>query len=125
MSLKEIKKVVTRDGLSQISEYWDPHIAGELNGQYVKLAKLKGEFTWHKHDEEDELFYIISGHLKIELRDKVLQLDEGEFVIIPKGIEHRPVADNEVHIMLFEPKSTLNTGDKDSGLTRKELKRLK
>ncbi len=119
-----IRKVNISDGLSQISEHWDPHIAGALNGQHVKLAKLKGEFVWHKHDDEDELFYIISGELTIELRDDTLTLKEGEFVIIPRGVEHKPIAKEEVHVMLFEPDTTINTGDKESELTRRNLKQL-
>lgn len=119
--MSNINKVIPTEKLAQINEYWNPHIAGELNGQYVKLAKLKGEFIWHKHDDEDELFYIISGQLTIELRDKNLILNEGEYVIIPRGIEHRPVACEEVHVMLFEPKSTLNTGNIENEMTRKDL----
>ena len=122
--MEEISKVNPIEKLQQINEYWSPHIAGELNGQYVKLAKLKGEFVWHKHDDEDELFYIISGTLTIELRDKKIVLNEGEYVIIPRGVEHRPVAEEEVHVMLFEPKSTLNTGDAESELTKRELKNI-
>jgi mannose-6-phosphate isomerase-like protein (cupin superfamily) len=92
-------------------EYWSPRIAGELNDSYVKLAKLKGEFTWHKHDNEDEMFLVIKGKLQIKLRERDLWIGEGEFVIIPKGVEHCPAAAEEVHVLLLEPKSTLNTGD--------------
>lgn len=92
-------------------EHWRPRIVGELNDSYVKLAKLKGEFVWHKHDEEDELFLVVKGKLQIKLRDRDLWIDEGEFVIIPKGVEHCPVAEEEVQVLLLEPKSTLNTGD--------------
>ena len=104
-----IEKVNFGNSFAYISDYWSPKIAGELNGQHVKLAKLKGEFVWHKHDQEDELFLVISGELIIELRDKKLVLKEGEMVIIPKGVEHKPVAENEVEILLFEPISTVNT----------------
>jgi mannose-6-phosphate isomerase-like protein (cupin superfamily) len=92
-------------------EHWRPRIVGELNDSYVKLAKLKGEFVWHKHDEEDELFLVVKGKLQIKLRDRDLWINEGEFVIIPKGVEHCPVAEEEVQVLLLEPKSTLNTGD--------------
>ena len=92
-------------------ETWSPKIVGELNDAYVKLAKLKGEFVWHQHDEEDEMFLVIKGRLLIKLRQQDIWLSEGEFVIIPKGVEHCPVAEEEVHVMLLEPKSTINTGD--------------
>lgn len=92
-------------------EHWRPRIVGEVNDSYVKLAKLKGEFVWHKHDEEDELFLVVKGKLQIKLRDRDLWINEGEFVIIPKGVEHCPVAEEEVQVLLLEPKSTLNTGD--------------
>ncbi len=109
--------------LAEIKEYWSPVIVGELNGQYVKLAKLFGEFVWHKHDQEDEMFFVIEGKLKIELRDKTLTLSPNEFTIIPKGVEHKPVADEEVAIMLFEPASTLNTGDTINEFTKKDLQK--
>lgn len=97
-------------------EHWSPRIIGELNGQYVKLAKFKGEFIWHDHANEDELFLVVKGSLKIELRDKTIHLNEGEFCIIPKGVEHKPVADEEAWIMLLEPKSTEQTGGLESEL---------
>jgi mannose-6-phosphate isomerase-like protein (cupin superfamily) len=93
------------------NEYWSPRIVGELNDSYVKLAKLQGEFVWHKHDNEDELFLVVKGRLQIKLRERDLWIDAGEMVIIPKGVEHCPVAEQEVHILLLEPKSTLNTGE--------------
>jgi mannose-6-phosphate isomerase-like protein (cupin superfamily) len=93
------------------TEQWHPKIVGELNDSYVKLAKLKGEFVWHQHENEDELFLVVKGTLTIRLRDRNLTVREGEFVIIPHGVEHLPVADEEVHLLLLEPKSTLNTGD--------------
>lgn len=111
-----------QEKFSKISDYWNPRIAGSLNGQHVKLVKLKGEFVWHKHDHEDELFLIINGVLDILFRDKTITLKQGEFLIIPKGVEHCPVAKEEVAVLLFEPMSTINTGDTDSELTRKELK---
>ena len=104
-------KVNIEEKLSLISDYWNPRIAGELNGQFVKLVKFKGAFTWHKHDNEDELFFVLSGSFKMELRDKTVTINENEFFIVPKGVEHRPVADEEVAVMLFEPASTLNTGE--------------
>ncbi len=107
--------------LSLFQDFWNPRIVGELNGQHVKLAKLQGEFVWHKHDQEDELFYVLHGTLKMEFRDKTVEVKPNEFIIVPKGIEHRPVADSEVAIMLFEPASTLNTGDATSELTRARL----
>lgn len=120
--MKEIQKIVLKDKLSLFTEHWSPKIIAELNGQQVKVAKLKGEFVWHKHDEEDELFLVLKGKLKIELRDRVIDLNEGEFVVIPRGIEHKPVASIEVEVLLFEPKSTLNTGNqKDSDFTKSSL----
>jgi mannose-6-phosphate isomerase-like protein (cupin superfamily) len=109
------------DKLQKINEHWSPKIVAELNGQYVKLAKIKGEFVWHSHADEDELFMVLKGQLKIEFRDRKLILDKGEIAVIPKGVEHRPVAEDEVSILLFEPKSTLNTGDADSELTQNKL----
>lgn len=97
--------------LNQFNEYWSPKIIGELNDSYVKLAKLKGEFVWHRHENEDELFLVVKGKLLIRLHDQDLWIHEGEFAIIPKGVEHLPIADEEVWVMLLEPKSTLNTGN--------------
>src|ERR1700690_358585 len=99
------------DKFNLFQEPWHPKIVGELNDSYVKLAKLKGEFVWHHHDNEDELFLVIKGTLVIKLRDQELTIHEGEFVIIPKGVEHLPLAEEEVQVLLLEPKSTLNTGD--------------
>jgi mannose-6-phosphate isomerase-like protein (cupin superfamily) len=96
---------------SLFQEYWQPRIAGELNDSYVKLAKLKGEFVWHLHENEDELFLVVKGKLLIKLRDQDLWLEAGEFAIIPKGVEHCPIAEEEVQVILLEPKSTLNTGN--------------
>lgn len=96
---------------SLFHEYWSPRIVGELNDSHVKLAKLKGEFVWHLHENEDELFLVVRGKLGIKLRDRDVWINEGEFVVIPKGVEHCPVADEEVWVMLIEPKSTLNTGE--------------
>ena len=118
----EIKKVNIAEKLSLVSDHWNPRIVGELNGQHVKLAKFQGEFVWHKHDHEDELFLVLEGSFKMELRDKTLEIKKGEFVIIPKGVEHKPSAEKEVQIMLFEPSTTLNTGNNpESELTKKKL----
>jgi mannose-6-phosphate isomerase-like protein (cupin superfamily) len=93
------------------SEYWSPKIVGELNGQQVKLVKFKGEFVFHKHDNEDELFMVVKGKFRMEYRDKAVDINEGELIIVPRGIEHKPVAEDEVWVLLFEPASTLNTGN--------------
>lgn len=116
-----MEKVNLSEKFSRFEDHWSPKIVGELNGQQVKLAKLQGEFVWHKHDEEDELFFVTKGTLKMELREKTIIIEENEFLIVPKGVEHRPVADEEVWIMLFEPASTLNTGDTESDLTKSQL----
>jgi len=104
-----------------IRDYWCPKIAGQLNGQYVKLAKLKGEFLWHQHEKEDELFLVTKGKLTIQLRDGDVSLTEGEFFIVPAGVEHRPVAPEEVHALMLEPISTLNTGNVTNERTIQEL----
>ena len=119
-----IRKVNLSEAFGQINDYWDPHIVGELNGQQVKLAKLKGEFVPHKHDAEDELFLVLKGTLKIVLEDETLTLQPGEFCIIPKGKVHQPIAEDEVEVLLFEPASTLNTGDQQNELTKENLKKL-
>lgn len=119
-----INKVNINQKLKQFSDYWNPRIVGELNGQQIKLSKFSGEFIWHKHDHEDEMFLIIEGHFKMELRDKTIELEQGEFVIIPKGVEHKPVAVGEVHVMLFEPATTLNTGNAKNEFTREVLERI-
>ncbi len=116
-----LNKVNINQKLELFTEHWSPKIVGELNGQQVKVAKLKGEFVWHKHDNEDELFWVIKGCLTIAFRDKNIVLNENEFLIVPKGIEHKPIANEEVWIMLFEPATTLNTGDVISDLTQKNL----
>jgi len=120
----EISKINIEEKFSQFSDYWNPRIIGELNGQYVKLAKVQGEFIWHKHDEEDELFMLIEGNFRLELRDQTIQLKPGEMVIIPKGVEHKPVAEGEAHIMLFEPKEVVNTGNIKNERTRAQLERI-
>ena len=110
--------------LSQFDEYWSPKIVGELNGQLVKLAKLQGAFVWHHHENEDELFMVIKGQLTIKLKNQDIQLNEGQFFIIPKGVEHLPVADEECHVMLFEPKSVLNTGNVVNEKTVEQLDKI-
>lgn len=119
MKIINIKKEV-----AAIENYWQPHIAGELNGQHVKIAKVKGEFIWHHHAHEDELFYVIKGELEIHLQKEVLLLREHDMVIIPKGMEHKPVAKEEVWLLLFEPAETLNTGNIKNNITQEQLKRL-
>lgn len=117
-------KVSLSQKLSLFSEHWRPHIVGELNGQHVKLAKFKGEFLWHHHEHEDELFLVIKGRLTIEFRDREIILEPGEFLIVPKGVEHKPVADEEVHALLFEPVATLNTGNIRNERTLEALDRI-
>jgi mannose-6-phosphate isomerase-like protein (cupin superfamily) len=117
-------KVTLTDKFAQITDYWNPHIVGELNGQQVKLVKFKGPFTWHHHDQEDELFYVVKGSFVMELRDKNIELKEGDFLVVPRGVEHRPNAEEEVWVMLFEPAATLNTGNTENEFTKKELNRI-
>lgn len=117
-------KVNIEEKLALFNEYWSPEIVGELNDSYVKLAKLKGEFVWHQHDNEDEMFLVIKGELIIKLKDRDIYLKPGEFFIVPKGTQHLPIAEKETHILLLEPKTTLNTGDIDNERTKKDLDRL-
>lgn len=116
-----MEKVNIAQKLSLFNDHWNPRIAGELNGQHVKLAKFQGEFIWHSHEKEDELFLVINGEFTMEFRDKKVLLKEGEFLIVPKGVEHRPVAEKEVSVLLFEPATTLNTGEHQNHLTRNKL----
>ena len=104
-------KVNLAHKFSLIQDHWQPRIAGELNGQQVKLVKFHGPFLWHHHDDEDELFLVVKGRFNMEFRDKTITIEEGEFLIVPRGVEHRPVADEEVQVVLFEPATTLNTGN--------------
>ena len=106
-----LAKVNLADGLASIRDHWKPKIAGEVNDIQVKLAKLKGEFIWHHHDKEDEMFLVVKGCLRMKLRDGDVTIREGEFLIVPRGVEHLPAADEETHILLFEPKTTVNTGN--------------
>jgi len=119
-----VEKVNIADKFKKITEYWKPYIAGELNGQLVKLDKLKGEFVWHHHEHEDELFLVVKGRFRMELRDRHIWLEEGEFLVVPRGVEHRPVADEEAWIVLFEPATTLNTGNVQNERTLHELERV-
>ena len=119
-----MEKINLAEKFSQISEHYDPRIAGELNGQMVKLVKFKGEFVWHHHDHEDEMFLVVKGSFDMHLKDKVIPINEGEFIIIPRGVEHKPVAIEEAEVMLFEPGSTLNTGNVANEMTKKKLKNI-
>jgi mannose-6-phosphate isomerase-like protein (cupin superfamily) len=119
-----MNKVFVKEKFSAIQTFWDPKIAGELNGQLVKLVKIKGEFVWHKHDHEDELFYIVRGELKMNFRDKSVYVQEHEFIIVPKGVEHKPEASEEVWVMLIEPASTLNTGNLVNEFTKTNLDKI-
>jgi len=119
-----MEKVNLREKFALFSEHWKPKVAGELNGQQVKLVKFSGPFVWHLHDTEDELFLVVKGRFRMEFRDGDLWVDEGEFLIVPRGVEHRPVADEEVHVLLFEPASTLNTGNIENERTVAVLDRI-
>ena len=119
-----MEKINIQEKLSMFHDYWNPRIVGELNGQHVKAVKLKGEFVWHQHDNEDELFLVVKGKLKMEFRDNLIEVNEGEFIVVPRGVEHRPVADEEVHLLLFEPASTVNTGNAGGEKTRLNLERI-
>jgi GrpB-like predicted nucleotidyltransferase (UPF0157 family)/mannose-6-phosphate isomerase-like protein (cupin superfamily) len=119
-----MEKVNLREKLSRFSEFWSPKIVGELNGQLVKLVKFTGEFVWHHHDHEDEMFLVVQGRFRMEFRDRHVWLEEGEFLIVPCGVEHRPVAEQEAHVLLFEPASTLNTGNVRNERTLAELERI-
>jgi mannose-6-phosphate isomerase-like protein (cupin superfamily) len=124
-----MNKVNIAEKFQHIHEYWKPYIAAELNGQAVKLDKLKGEFIWHHHEHEDEMFLVVKGCFRMEYRDKDFRdhhiwIEEGEFIVVPRGVEHRPVAEEEAWIMLFEPASTLNTGNVENEMTLRELERV-
>ena len=117
-------KVNLEAAFTRIHDHWSPRIAGELNGQHIKLVKLLGEFVWHRHDHEDELFLVLHGRFRMEFRDRQVWLEEGEFLIVPRGVEHRPVADEEAHVLLFEPAGTLNTGDARDDRTVEDPQRI-
>jgi len=118
------EKINIAQKFSQITEYWKPYIAGELNGQLVKLDKLKGEFVWHHHENEDEMFLVVKGRFRVEFKNKSVSLEEGEFIVVPRGVEHKPVAEDECWILLFEPATTLNTGNVENEFTLRELDRV-
>jgi mannose-6-phosphate isomerase-like protein (cupin superfamily) len=117
-------KINLQEKLESFEEHWQPKIVGELNGQYVKLVKFQGAFVWHHHETEDELFMVVRGRFRMEFRDHEVWVEEGEFIIVPRGVEHRPVAEKEAHVLLFEPASTLNTGNTENEMTVKELERI-
>jgi mannose-6-phosphate isomerase-like protein (cupin superfamily) len=119
-----MKKISITEKFDKIHTHWDPKIIGELNNQYVKLVKFKGEFDWHKHDSEDELFMVINGKLKMQFRDKTITLIENEIMIVPRGVEHCPMAEEEVNVMLFEPATTLNTGNMKTEKTKTNLEKI-
>jgi mannose-6-phosphate isomerase-like protein (cupin superfamily) len=119
-----IEKVNLAEKLAMFHTQWSPRIVGELNGQHVKLVRFQGEFVWHHHDDEDELFLVVKGRFRMEFRDREVWLEEGEFLIVPRGVEHRPVAEEEVQVLLFEPASTLNTGNVRGERTVHDLERI-
>jgi mannose-6-phosphate isomerase-like protein (cupin superfamily) len=119
-----MEKVNVREKLALFSDHWNPRVAGELNGQHVKLAKFQGEFVWHDHAAEDEMFLVVRGSFRMDFRDRSVTLKEGEFIIVPRGVEHRPVAEQEVEVMLFEPAEIKHTGDVESELTVHEFERI-
>ena len=123
-TLGNVDKVNIAQKLSLFDEHWRPKIVGELNGQHVKLVKFLGEFVWHHHDDEDEMFLVVDGRFKMEFRDREVWIEAGEFIVVPRGVEHRPVAEEEVSVMLFEPASTLNTGNVTDEMTVAELDRI-
>ena len=122
--MDRVDKVNIAEKLSLFNEHWSPKIVGELNGQYVKLVKFTGEFVWHHHDDEDEMFLVVDGRFRMEFRDREVWIEEGEFIVVPCGVEHRPVAEEEASVMLFEPASTLNTGNVTGEMTVAELDRI-
>src|SRR5215203_156665 len=123
-TLGSVDKVNVAQKLSLFDEHWSPKIVGELNGQHFKLVKLSGEFVWHHHDDEDEMFLVVNGRFRMEFRDREVWVEEGEFIVVPRGVEHRPVAEDEASVMLFEPASTLNTGNVTGEMTVAELDRI-
>lgn len=119
-----MEKVNLADKLACIDDHWHPRLVAELNGQHVRLVKVRGEFVWHRHEHEDELFLVLRGRLVLELRDRHVELEEGELFVVPRGVEHRPVAEEEVHLLLFEPATTRNTGDVESEHTVETVERI-
>jgi mannose-6-phosphate isomerase-like protein (cupin superfamily) len=123
-TLDSADKVNIAQKLSMFDMHWSPKIVGELNGQHVKLVKFLGEFVWHHHDDEDEMFLVVDGRFRMEFRDREVWIEEGEFIVVPRGVEHRPVAEEEASVMLFEPATTLNTGNVTGEMTVVELDRI-
>ena len=119
-----MEKINIREKLALFSDHWNPRVVGELNGQHVKLTKFQGEFVWHDHAAEDEMFLVVRGSFRMDFRDRSVTLHEGEFIIVPRGVEHRPVADEECWLLLFEPASTLNTGNLVNESTVAQLERV-
>jgi len=119
-----MEKINVREKLAMFSDHWNPRIVGELNGQHVKLTKFQGEFVWHDHAQEDEFFLVVRGTFRMDFRDRSVTLNEGDFIIVPRGVEHRPVAEHEVEVMLFEPAQIKHTGDVESDLTVHEYQRI-
>jgi mannose-6-phosphate isomerase-like protein (cupin superfamily) len=119
-----MEKINIREKLALFSDHWNPRVVGDLNGQHVKVVKFQGEFVWHDHAAEDELFLVVRGSFRMEFRDRSVTLNEGEFLIVPRGVEHRPVAEREVEVMLFEPAQIKHTGDVESELTVHEFERI-
>lgn len=117
-------KINLAEKFARVTESWSPKVVGELNGQQVKIARLTGEFIWHHHDAEDELFYVVKGRFRMEFRDRTVEMGAGELLIVPRGVEHRPVADQEAEVMMFEPASTVNTGNVRNERTIETLERL-
>ena len=119
-----MEKINLAEKFSLFNAQWQPKIVGELNGQLVKLVKFQGPFVWHHHDHEDELFYVVKGSFDMEFLDKTVSINEGEFIIVPKAVEHRPNAKEEAEVMLFEPATTLNTGNVENEITQRELEKI-
>jgi mannose-6-phosphate isomerase-like protein (cupin superfamily) len=119
-----MEKVNLADKLATIHDHWNPRVVGDLNGQEIRLVKFAGEFIWHRHEHEDEMFLVLKGRFTMEFRDRQVELEEGEFLIVPRGVEHRPVALAEVEVLLFEPATTLNTGNIVDGRTRRQLQHI-
>ena len=119
-----MEKINLREKLARVTTHWEPRVVAELNGQQVKLVKFLGEFVWHHHEHEDEMFLVLEGEFNLQFRDREVRLTAGEVIVVPRGVEHRPVAEREVSVLLFEPATTLNTGNVDSDRTRRDLERI-
>ena len=119
-----IQKVNIKEKLTKISDYWNPRIAGELNNQQIRLVKIQGEFKYHKHDDEDEMFFVVKGEIVIDTKTDLIKVKEGEFIIVPKGQIHKPIADKEAHLMLFVTSENINTGDMKNEFTKNKLEKI-